>query len=61
MNVKTEKTMKELAEYFSKLRMDKNHHLGLGDIRLTLSQQYEIYKMVEKKLNKMRKNKKLLK
>jgi hypothetical protein len=53
--------MKELAEYFSKLRLDKNHHLGRGDIRLTLSQQYEIYKMVEKKLNKMRKNKKLLK
>ena len=25
--------------YFTKLRNDKNHHLGLGDIRLTLGQQ----------------------
>jgi len=27
-----------LSEYFERLRHDENHHLGLGDIRLTLSQ-----------------------
>ena len=31
-----------LAEYFKKLRFDKNHHLGLGDIRLTRAMQDEI-------------------
>lgn len=38
--------MKELAEYFHKLRMDEKHHLGLGDIRLTIGQQDEICTMV---------------
>ena len=31
-----------IEEYFKKLRFDKNHHLGLGDIRLTIGQQEEI-------------------
>jgi hypothetical protein len=31
-----------LEEFFLKLRFDKNHHLGLGDIRLTLAQQDEL-------------------
>lgn len=31
-----------LSEYFRKLRFDKDHHLGMGDIRLTLGQQEEI-------------------
>lgn len=38
--------MKELAEYFHKLRMDEKHHLGLGDIRLTIGQQDEICTIV---------------
>jgi hypothetical protein len=33
--------------YFTKLRNDKNHHLGLGDIRLTLGQQEEILSLIE--------------
>lgn len=28
-----------IEKYFKKLRFDKNHHLGLGDIRLTVAQQ----------------------
>ena len=32
----------KLDEYFKSLRFDKNHHLGLGDIRLTIGQQEEI-------------------
>lgn len=36
-----------IAEYFKKLRFDKNHHLGLGDIRLTIAQQDEIIQLVE--------------
>lgn len=31
-----------LIKYFHDLRFDKKHHLGLGDIRLTLDQQKEI-------------------
>jgi hypothetical protein len=33
---------RDFAEYFRKLRFDPNHHLGLGDIRLTLGQQEEL-------------------
>ena len=29
-------------EWFKKLRFDEYHHLGLGDIRLTIGQQEEI-------------------
>lgn len=32
----------KVSDYFSKLRFDKNHHLGMGDIRLTIAQQEEI-------------------
>lgn len=42
--------MKEVSEYFRKLRMDDNHHLGLGDIRLTSAQQTEIVLMIERYL-----------
>lgn len=38
--------MKNITEYFEKLRLDENHHLGLGDIRLTMSQQEEIISKV---------------
>lgn len=37
----------ELRDYFEKLRFDPNHHLGMGDIRLTMGQQEEILKMLE--------------
>jgi hypothetical protein len=33
-----EQEMDKLKEYFKNLRFDKNHHLGLGDIRLTIGQ-----------------------
>jgi len=33
-----------LIKYFHDLRFNKNHHLGLGDIRLTIGQQKEICK-----------------
>ncbi len=36
-----------LRECFKQLRFDKNHHLGLGDIRLTIAQQEEICDLVE--------------
>ena len=37
-----------LRECFKQLRFDKNHHLGLGDIRLTIAQQEEICELVER-------------
>ena len=37
-----------LRECFKQLRFDKNHHLGLGDIRLTIAQQEEICNLVER-------------
>jgi len=52
--------MNELEEYFKKLRFDENHHLGMGDIRLTIAQQEEILEMVkadEKSTNLPTKNK----
>jgi hypothetical protein len=38
----------DLRKCFQQLRFDKNHHLGLGDIRLTISQQEEICELVER-------------
>ncbi len=37
-----------LRECFKQLRYDENHHLGLGDIRLTIAQQEEICDLVER-------------
>ena len=37
-----------LRKCFEQLRFDKNHHLGLGDIRLTIGQQDEICELVER-------------
>ncbi len=34
--------MSDLVERFKELRFDEKHHLGLGDIRLTISEQDEI-------------------
>ena len=39
----------DLEKYFMKLRFDPKHHLGLGDIRLTIGQQEEIIALVEEK------------
>jgi hypothetical protein len=41
-NVLAVKSDWDLRKYFEQLRFDKNHHLGLGDIRLTIGQQEEI-------------------
>lgn len=41
---KDNQTRSWIENYFNKLRFDKNHHLGLGDIRLTIGQQEEIIK-----------------
>ena len=38
----------DLRRCFEQLRFDKNHHLGLGDIRLTIAQQEEICELVER-------------
>ena len=38
----------DLRKCFEQLRFDKNHHLGLGDIRLTITQQEEICYLVER-------------
>lgn len=40
-----EEAMREVAKYFDAMRHDPNHHLGLGDIRLTYGQQEEITKV----------------
>jgi hypothetical protein len=31
--------VQKISDYFERLRLDVNHHLGLGDIRLTMAQQ----------------------
>lgn len=31
--------MQDMSKYFQRLRNNKHHHLGLGDVRLTLDQQ----------------------
>ena len=36
------------ADWFKKLRFDEKHHLGLGDIRLTIAQQEEIVSIIER-------------
>lgn len=41
------KKAQAVIDYFHTLRFDPNHHLGLGDIRLTIAQQEEIIQMVE--------------
>ena len=49
--------MKVDKEWFRKLRFDKNHHLGLGDIRLTIGQQEEILsriKAIEEERDRLR-------
>lgn len=38
----------DLRKCFEQLRFDKNHHLGFGDIRLTIAQQEEICELVER-------------
>ena len=38
----------DIRKCFEQLRFDKNHHLGLGDIRLTIGQQEEICELVER-------------
>jgi len=38
----------DLRKFFEQMRVDKNHHLGLGDIRLTMAQQEEICELVER-------------
>jgi len=40
--------VKEIEEYFYKLRFDENFHLGLGDIRLTIAMQEEIIAIADK-------------
>lgn len=44
--MKTEKW--SLAKYFEQLRFDEHHHLGLGDIRLTIGQQEELCVLIDK-------------
>lgn len=42
-----------ISAYFTELRFNDNHHLGLGDIRLTLAQQEEIIQYCKKLDEKM--------
>ena len=44
----TVKTEWDIRKCFEQLRFDKNYHLGLGDIRLTIGQQEEICELVER-------------
>ena len=38
----------DLRKFFEQMRFDKKHHLGMGDIRLTMGQQEEICELVER-------------
>ena len=42
-----------IEEYFKKLRFYNKHHLGLGDIRLTIGQQEEIIEMFNDKVGQI--------
>lgn len=44
----TVKTQWDIRKCFEQLRFDKDYHLGLGDIRLTIGQQEEICELVER-------------
>jgi hypothetical protein len=46
--------MREIIEYFEKLRFDPKAHLGLGDIRLTIGQQEDIEDMMDGLLDKFK-------
>lgn len=46
-DIPTIKSTWDIRKCFEQLRCDKNHSLGLGDIRLTLSQQEQICELVE--------------
>ena len=50
VEVRTKKAQ-AVIDYFHTLRFDPKHHLGLGDIRLTVAQQEEIIEMVDKILS----------
>jgi hypothetical protein len=43
-----------MEEYFRKLRFSKEHHLGLGDIRLTIAQQEELTTLHKKEVEELR-------
>ena len=48
--------MNEVKEIFLQLRFDKDHHLGLGDIRITIGQQELIeskFEAIEKQVEKL--------
>jgi len=45
--MKTEMTREKLKSIFDALRNDPSHHLGLGDIRLTIAQQDEILNLIQ--------------
>lgn len=44
----TVKTEWDIRKCFEQLRFDKDHHLGMGDIRLTIGMQEEIFELVER-------------
>lgn len=44
----TVKTKWDIRKCFEQLRFDKDHHLGMGDIRLTIRMQEEICELVER-------------
>jgi len=56
MKIKSKESVKscekyfDLRKYFKKLRFDEKHHLGLGDIRLTIEQQDKICNLVNNKI-----------
>jgi hypothetical protein len=46
--IKEVKTEWDIRKCFEELRSDKDHHLGMGDIRLTIGMQEEICDLVER-------------
>lgn len=50
--VPVERSARHMVEaYFTSLRFDSSHHLGLGDIRLTFGQQEEILRLISAREN----------
>lgn len=52
--------MNNIEDYFCKLRFDADHHLGLGDIRLTIAMQEELIAMYNKEVKDKEKLSELL-
>lgn len=46
--------MDRIEKYFKNLRFDENHHLGLGDIRITFAQQEQVLSLCKAAMSELK-------